>query len=460
MLFHSVDFLVFFAIVFPVHLLLRKTPYMNAWLLAASYVFYAWWNPSYLLLIAGTTIIDFYVVRHLETSSRKRYWLGVSLFSNLGALAFFKYVRFFTVNVNALLSLLGLPFELPVLAPVLPLGISFFTFQSLSYAIDVYRGAIPAERNLIRYATYVSFFPQMISGPICRAGSLLPQLRTAPDVSLSRFTSGASMFLIGLFKKVAIADWLGLYVDRVYGAPENFQSPALIMATVAFAWQIYFDFSGYTDMARGVARAMGFHLTQNFKAPYTASDLGEFWGRWNITVSTWFRDYVYIPLGGNREGRAKGIRNVLLTMVTSGVWHGASWSFILWGLVHGVGRVATRDLGFLSSLIGRMPRVVQRAGVFVFVTFAWIFFRSRSVGEACLIVFRIFTSGWTDPRFPVLLLIPIVFVWTYQLLENRETPAPRFWDRLPVRIGIASFMISYLALVSQPSAQTFIYFNF
>jgi len=232
------------------------------------------------------------------------------------------------------------------------------------------------------------------------------------------------------------------------------------MATFAFAWQIYFDFSGYTDMARGVARAMGFHLTRNFDAPYTASDLGEFWGRWNITVSSWFRDYVYIPLGGSRQGRVKSIRNILLTMVTSGVWHGASWSFVLWGLVHGVGRVAARELGFLSALIGRMPRFVQQLGVFLFVTFAWIFFRSRSVGDGCLIVLRIFTSGFADPRFPVLLLVPIGIVWIHQFLDGREAAAPRVWDRPPLRVGIAFLMIAYLALVSQPSAQSFIYFNF
>jgi len=460
MLFHSIDFLVFFAVVLPVHLLLRRTRFMNAWLLLSSYFFYAWWNPLYLLLIIGTTIVDFYVVRRMEQSPRKKAWLSLSLLSNLGALVFFKYIRFFTENLNAILELAGIPLSLPVLDPVLPLGISFFTFQSISYAIDVYRGDFPAEQNLIRYATYVSFFPQMISGPICRAGSLIPQLRSVPAVSIAHATSGASLFLCGLFKKVAIADWLGMYVDRVYAAPENFQSPALIMGTFAFAWQIYFDFSGYTDMARGIARVLGFHLTQNFNAPYTASDLGDFWGRWNITVSTWFRDYVYIPLGGNREGRLKSVRNILLTMVTSGVWHGASWSFVLWGIVHGVGRVATRELGFLSSLIGRMPRFVQQAGVFLFVTFAWIFFRARTVGDGCLIVLRILTSGFADPRFPVLLLVPIGVVWIYQLLENRETPAPRFWDRLPIRVGIAFFMIAYLALVSQPSAQSFIYFNF
>jgi len=460
MLFHSVDFLVFFAIVFPVHLLLRRTRFMNGWLLLSSYFFYAWWNPVYLLLIIGTTLVDFYVVRTMELSPRKKLWLCLSLLSNLGALAFFKYIRFFTQNLNGLLSFVGVHTALPVLDPVLPLGISFFTFQSISYAIDVYRGDFPAEQNLLRYATYVSFFPQMISGPICRAGSLIPQLRSAPPVSVSAFTSGASLFLTGLFKKVALADYLGMYVDRIYGAPENFQSPALIMATFSFAWQIYFDFSGYTDMARGVARAMGFHLTRNFNAPYTASDLGDFWGRWNITVSMWFRDYVYIPLGGSRQDRFKTVRNVFLTMITSGIWHGASWSFILWGAVHGIGRMATRELSFLNSAVSRMPLAVQRAGVFLFVTFAWIFFRARSVGDGCMIVLRMFSSGWADPRFPVILLIPIAVVWTYQIIDAMEGPARRFWDVAPVRIGLAVLMILYLALVSQSSAQTFIYFNF
>jgi D-alanyl-lipoteichoic acid acyltransferase DltB (MBOAT superfamily) len=460
MLFHSLDFLLFFAIVYPVHLLLRPTRFMNAWLLLASYVFYGWWNPSYLLLIVATTIVDFYVVRRMEGSPRKKLWLSLSLASNLGALAFFKYVAFFSRNLNELLSLLGVPAALPVFEPMLPLGISFFTFQSISYAVDVYRGVVPAERIFIRYAAYVSFFPQMISGPICRAGSLIPQLRSAPAVTVEDFSTGASLFLTGLFKKVALADYLAMYVDKVYGAPENFQSPALAMATFAFAWQIYFDFSGYTDMARGVARAMGFHLTPNFRAPYVASDLGDFWGRWNITVSTWFRDYVYIPLGGNRHGRAATSRNILLTMLISGVWHGASWSFVLWGALHGVGRIAARELGPLAALIRKTPRWGQRLGLFAFVTFAWIFFRARSVGDGCLIVLRLFTSGWADPRFPLLLLIPVGLVWLRQLLDEKEsTPrtAPAF---SPLRVAVAVFMVGYLVLVTPPSTQTFIYFNF
>src|SRR6185295_13365264 len=229
MFFHSLPFLVFCGVVFPVHLALRKTPLMNAWLLVTSYFFYAWWNPVYLLLIVATTIVDFYAVRQIETSPRRKLWLGLSLASNLGALAFFKYAGFFARNLNGLLAFAGVTRSVTVLDPMLPLGISFFTFQSISYAIDVYRGTVPAERNLIRYATYVSFFPQMISGPICRAGWLIPQLRSAPVVRTEDVTTGASLFLVGLFKKVAVADYLAMYVDKVYAAPEKFQAPALAL---------------------------------------------------------------------------------------------------------------------------------------------------------------------------------------------------------------------------------------
>jgi D-alanyl-lipoteichoic acid acyltransferase DltB (MBOAT superfamily) len=460
MFFHSMPFLVFFLVVFPVHFFLRKTRFMNGWLLISSYFFYAWYNPVFLLLIIATTLVDFYAVRKIESSPHRKRWLILSLSSNLGALAYFKYASFFTHNLDALRSALGIPGAVPILDPLLPLGISFFTFQSISYAIDVYRGTVPAERDLLRYAVYVSFFPQMISGPICRAAWLLPQLRSAPVIRMENVTSGASLFLAGLFKKVALADYLALYVDQIYRTPENAKAPALAMATFAFAWQIYFDFSGYTDMARGIARAMGFNLSQNFGAPYTASDLGEFWGRWNITISSWFRDYVYIPLGGNREGRSRTARNIFLTMLISGVWHGASWTFVLWGALHGIGRVATRELGPLAALIRRMPLWVQRAGVFCFVTFAWIFFRAASIGDGCLIVLRMFTSGWEDPRFPILMLIPIVVVWIWQLAQEKEQSGRRLLDLAPVRVAIAVFMIGYLIFVAQSDTQKFIYFNF
>jgi len=460
MLFHSLEFLSFFAVVYPIHLLLKSTRFMNAWLLAASYAFYAWWNPSYLILIGTTTLIDFAVARRIETGHRKGVWLALSVSINLAVLVFFKYAAFITGNVNGLLSILGLPSKVPVPTPSLPLGISFFTFQSISYVVDVYRGTILAERDLVRYATYVSLFPQMISGPICRAGSLLPQLRKVPLVTIKDFLQGASLFLVGLFKKAALADYLAMYVDRVYRAPEDYQAPALALATLAFAWQIYFDFSGYTDMARGVARAMGFRLTENFRAPYVASGLGDFWKRWNITVSSWFRDYVYIPLGGNRGGRVRTCRNVALTMLLSGLWHGASWSFVLWGALHALGRITESEFTPVLTLSSRLPALLRRGSCFLFVTFAWIFFRANTLGDAGLVVFRLFTSGWGDPRFPILMLVPIAVVWGYQYCEERGTlTSPRSLPS-PLRVGLAVFMIGYLVFVSQPTAQSFIYFQF
>jgi len=460
MLFHSPEFLAFFAVVYPLHLILKNTRFMNAWLLTASYAFYAWWNPSYLLLIAATTLVDFTAARRIERGSRKGAWLGLSVCSNLAVLGFFKYVAFLTSNLNSLLSLLHLQARMPVPAPFLPLGISFFTFQSISYVVDVYRESIPAEKSLVRYATYVSLFPQMISGPICRAGSLLPQLRSAPRVAPEDVLRGASLFLVGMFKKVALADYLAMYVDRVYRAPEEFQAPALALATFAFAWQIYFDFSGYTDMARGVARAMGFHLTENFNAPYVSTSLGEFWKRWNITVSSWFRDYVYIPLGGNRGGRMRTARNVAVTMLLSGLWHGASWSFVLWGALHALGRIAALEFAPAVRLGARLPAWARRLACFLFVTFDWIFFRAKDLGDGGLVVFRLLTSGWGDPRFPLLTLLPIAVVWGYQVCEDSEAlKTPKMLPSF-VRVGLAVFMVGYLVFVSQPAAQTFIYFQF
>ncbi|MCW3052252.1 MAG: Membrane-bound O-acyltransferase family protein, partial [Chthonomonadales bacterium] len=267
--------------------------------------------------------------------ANRRIWLLISLVNNLALLLFFKYARFVIENLNALLHTAGGSFHLPdpsALMPyhfpyVLPVGISFFTFQSMSYTIDFYLGRVERERNFLRFATFVCFFPQLMAGPIERAKQMLPQLRKAPEFRLQNLTDGLSLFLVGLFKKLALADYLARYVERVYDNPERFGAPALILATCAFAWQIFFDFSGYTDMARGVAKMMGFDLVLNFNNPYLATGLGDFWARWHISLSTWFRDYVYIPLGGSRRGKLCTYRNLLLTFLISGIWHGANWTF-------------------------------------------------------------------------------------------------------------------------------------
>jgi D-alanyl-lipoteichoic acid acyltransferase DltB (MBOAT superfamily) len=283
-------------------------------------------------------------------------------------------------------------------------------------------------------------------------------MREAAVVSRQDFADGLSLFIVGMFKKVALADYLALYVNKVYAAPERFQSPALILATFFFAWQIYFDFSGYTDMARGVARMMGFRLMLNFNNPYLAASLGEFWGRWHISLSTWFKDYVYIPLGGNRKGTFNTYRNMFLTMVISGLWHGAAWTFVIWGALHAIGRFFTREMERTSFYQDKVPKLAKQIFVFFFVTFAWIFFRAESIGDAWVIVTRIFTSGFANPNCPVLALILVMAVWLYQFAY--ESKVRRILELMPVRVGLVILMILYLIVFAPSSEQAFIYLQF
>jgi alginate O-acetyltransferase complex protein AlgI len=498
MLFHTWTFVLFFVIVYPVYLALKGTPLKIPWLLLASYVFYGWWNPLYLLLILWSTTIDYLAVVGMAASGgerprrsylfggrlnplypffvfyaalidglallrlvnrrSKRPWLALSIANNLGMLGFFKYGGFVTENLNALLAWLRVPYAIPPPGVLLPVGISFYVFQSMSYTIDYYRGDVDREPSFLRYATFVSLFPQLVAGPIERAKNLLPQLRQTPGISRQDVADGLSLFVVGLFKKVALADYLALYVDRVYEAPDRFQAPALLLATFAFAWQIYFDFSGYTDMARGVARMMGIRLMLNFNNPYLATGLGDFWRRWHISLSTWFKDYVYIPLGGNRRGEVRTYVNMCLTMLISGLWHGAMWTFVIWGALHALGRVLTRGLEGATVYRQRVPRFAKQVFTFSFVTFAWIFFRAESFSDARLIVGRIFRFGWVDPRCPLLLVALIVSVWVYQFIYEskiRWTLAPA-----PVRTGLVMLMLLYVAVVGGSGERAFIYFQF
>jgi D-alanyl-lipoteichoic acid acyltransferase DltB (MBOAT superfamily) len=482
MLFHTWVFFVFFLIVYPVYLVLRRSNWwMNVWLMLASYTFYGWWNPYYLLLLFGTSAIDYWMVLMMERSQKQRkLWLIISLVSNFGFLGYFKYSGFITDNVNWLLARSGSSWALPdpIFYPnailkslgagdswlftqvVLPIGISFHTFQSMSYTIDAYYGHIKTERSVIRFLTFVSFFPQLVAGPIERARNLLPQLQGRPKITRLDIYDGMSLFLVGFFKKVAMADYLGRYVDRIYATPAQYQAPALALATFAFGWQIYFDFSGYTDMARGIARLMGFHLMLNFNNPYVATGLGDFWSRWHISLSTWFKDYVYFPLGGNRRGKLSTYRNMFMTMVLSGIWHGAAWTFVIWGALHALGRVLTRELEGTRFYRERVPTFVKQLLVFAFVTFTWIFFRAENLQDAWLIVTRLFGTGWQDPRFPLWMLTLILAVWIYQWLYAHGDRLRGILATSPVRVGLAFSMIAYLLLAAQPSSRAFIYFQF
>jgi D-alanyl-lipoteichoic acid acyltransferase DltB (MBOAT superfamily) len=397
--------------------------------------------------------------------SSRRIWLLISVVNNLALLLFFKYARFMVENLNAVFAQLHVSVKLSdpaTLMPLgfeylLPVGISFFTFQSLSYTIDFYLGNVQRERNLLRFATFVCFFPQLMAGPIERARHLLPQFHQFPPVRLQNFTDGASLFLVGLFKKLALANYLSFYVERVYDNPKAFGAPALMLATFAFGWQIFFDFSGYTDMARGVARLMGFNLILNFNNPYLATGLGEFWSRWHMSLSTWFRDYVYIPLGGNKHGAFKTYRNLFLTFFISGIWHGAAWTFLIWGTLHALGIMITRELERSAFYRERVPRLAKQAGVFVFVCFAWIFFRAGSLDDAMLIVNRIFTAPWHDPQMPALMLALVAVVWLYQFCY--ESHFRQLLQTSMVRVGAAVFMVLYLCLCASGGG-AFIYFQF
>lgn len=337
MLFNSLQFLIFFPIVILLYYLL---PHSKRWifLLLASYYFYMSWNPAYIVLILISTLVDYFAAIKMseqDNINKRKIYLFFSLFANLGLLFIFKYFNFFNDSVRLLFQSLGVNYGVPSLSLLLPVGISFYTFQTLSYTIDVYRGVTKPERHFGIFAVYVSFFPQLVAGPIERSERLLPQFRVPVIPNENNFSSGMKLMVWGFFKKVVVADNVAIIVNQVYNNVNEYQGLPLIIATFLFAIQIYCDFSGYSDIAIGSARVMGIHLMKNFNTPYFSKSITEFWKRWHISLSTWFRDYVYIPLGGNRVSKPRHYLNLFLTFLISGLWHGANWTFVIWGALHG-----------------------------------------------------------------------------------------------------------------------------
>jgi D-alanyl-lipoteichoic acid acyltransferase DltB (MBOAT superfamily) len=458
MLFQSWIFLFFFLVFYSVYLAIKKTRFRNAWILICSYIFYGWWEPWFLILIAYSTLVDYAALAIMEKSRRRKIWLSLSIINNLALLVFFKYSGFITENVNLLFSLLGTSYKLPFPGIFLPVGLSFYIFKSIGYAIDCYRGEVEREVNIIRHGAFVSFFPILLAGPVERAKNLLGQLRESLKISGQDVADGFSLFIVGLFKKVALADCLALYVDTVYDTPGEYQSAALILATFAFGWQIYFDFSGYSDMARGIGRMMGFRIMLNFNSPYLADSFSDFWRRWHISLSSWFRDYVYIPLGGNRKGKFNTYRNIFVTMLLLGFWHGAAWTFIIWGGLHGFVQCMMRNLERSRFYEESVPKFIKQVFVFTFVTFAWIFFRAANWDDATLIATRIFTTGPANPNFPLFFVFLIFSVWLYQYVyESRFRWILRY---SAVRTGIVVLMILYLMVFASSSNEAFIYLQF
>jgi alginate O-acetyltransferase complex protein AlgI len=383
MTFHSLDFLAFFLVVTTIYWRLSHGA-QNWFLLGASYLFYGWVHPWFCLLLAGTTLVDWWVALQMVRGpkDRRKRWLVASLVSNLSVLGFFKYYDFFAVSVQQALGSIGLEASLPVLHVLLPVGISFYTFQSLSYTIDVYRGRLTATSSLRDVALFVAFFPQLVAGPIERAEALLPRVQHARRFNLVVARDALVLMAWGFFKKLVIADNVGVIANRVF----SMKDPGFEMlwaGVFAFGIQIYADFSAYTDIARGTARWLGFDLMKNFDHPYLAVSPSDFWRRWHISLSSWFRDYLYIPLGGSRHGLARTLGNVMVTFVISGLWHGAAWNFIWWGAFHGTLLVVERSWGALRGAArharrGHLPlwrALPQRAVMFVLVHVGWLLFR-------------------------------------------------------------------------------------
>lgn len=405
MLFNSLEFLVFFPVVVALYFALPQG-WRQIHLLVASYLFYMAWEPAYALLLLASTVVDWGVALGMERVGKpgRRALLGLSLAVNLGLLGSFKYYNLINSTFTALVARWGVDWPLPESNLLLPVGISFYTFQTLAYTIDVYRGKQAAERNFFLFALYVSYFPQLVAGPIERSGRLLPQLEVMHAFDPERVASGLRLMLWGFFKKVVVADRLAVVVQHVYDQPSEVGGAAFVLGTLCFGYQVYCDFSGYSDIAIGAARVMGIELMKNFDQPHLARSTAEFWSRWHISLITWFRDYVYIPLGGSRRGPARTALNVLIVFGISGLWHGADWSFLLWGLLSGLavlgGRVTAAHRSALAERIGlvRLPRlrvVLQIAGTILFTYGFFPLFRADDIQHAAAMYARL-PVGWGE----------------------------------------------------------------
>lgn len=486
MLFNSLEFLIFFPIVFALYYLL---PQKTRWflLLVASYIFYGSWKVEYLGLIMLSTVIDYfcgYRMSSIKEKGKRKPFLYLSLFSNLGLLFLFKYLGFFTESINLGLSLAGIENKIPVIQLLLPVGISFYTFQTLSYTVDIYHGKMNAEKHFGRFALFVSFFPQLVAGPIERASHLVPQFRKSIVFNWSDFVSGCRLMLWGMFKKVVIADRLAIVVNEIYNNPGDYSGFSLVLGTAFFAFQIYCDFSGYSDIAIGAARTLGFDLMTNFRTPYFSKSVREFWQRWHISLSTWFRDYVYIPLGGNRVVKWRWYYNLFITFLISGLWHGAAWTFVIWGALHGIYLIIAIwnpiKKGFRKAFALEKVSLWQKfydvSVVYVLVCFAWIFFRANSLEDAFTIIQGIFQFenyslnqlhpdffqiGLKPPVYRIDMLLSYTWFLFLPLVDYVFSNKLNF-DRIHVSLRLLIYILGILTILVAGvyNNATFIYFQF
>ncbi|MBN2561167.1 MAG: MBOAT family protein [Phycisphaerae bacterium] len=492
MIFSSWLFAFFFVAVFGLYWMLPNKRSRHTFLLVASYVFYMSWNPWLVSLILGSTVLDYCVGRGLDRARRPRrrkLLLACSVVGNLGVLAIFKYAGFFVLSLRELLGTCGIHTNLQTLSIILPVGISFYTFQTMSYTIDIYRRRVAPTRSFVDFGLFVAFFPQLVAGPIVKAKDFLPQLRTDKRFSWDRLESGTVLFMVGLTKKLLIADQLAGLVDPVFAEPTRYVTRDLWLAMFCYGGQIYCDFSGYTDMAIAAARVLGFDLRPNFANPYLATSLTDFWHRWHISLSTWLRDYLYIPLGGSRGGRLLTYRNLMITMLLGGLWHGASWTFVIWGAIHGVALIVCKRFGRgevprdgprTSATGGYVRTAMAWAATLLVVHVAWVFFRCQPVvngdtvepeptvvalQRATYFVTHLFVPAdvdqpiWLMNKPPMICLLGLVACmqiyneWVRRGRPRLVLPAP------VAGVGYAAWILA-LVILSPENTSPFIYFQF
>ncbi len=469
MLFNSIDFAIFLPIVFILYWFVtnKSLELPNALIVAASYVFYGWWDWRFLSLILFSSLVDYFVGLGLlkeENQTKRKFILWVSISINLGFLGFFKYYNFFLESFLTAFSFLGTEINFNSLNIILPVGISFYTFQTLSYSIDVYKRKLKPTKDIIAFLAFVSFFPQLVAGPIERAENLLPQFYVKHRFTYKLFSDGVKLMIVGFFMKLVVADRAAIYVSAVYNNVDNHAGLTFIAATVLFAFQIYGDFAGYSLIAIGTARLFGFDLMRNFNRPYFATSIGDFWKRWHISLSTWFRDYLYIPLGGNRVAYSRWLFNIFITFLISGLWHGANWTFIIWGALNGLYLII--EAVFIKS---NKKNIVNVIITFVLICFSWIFFRANNVSDAFYIIKsivsnpgKLYIPSGADVVTPVFAAIAISILIIAEIKKE-------YFNKLfslgqnkyaIVRWGFYSVIIFTILYMGVFDSSQFIYFQF
>ncbi len=477
MLFNSFAYVIFLPIVFILYWLLPNR-FRWAVILVSSCYFYMSWNPKYIVLIFLTTFISYLCgigLERAQTSKRKKWILASCLIACLGTLFFFKYFNFVSESVAAVLAKFAIPIHPVTLSVLLPVGISFYTFQTIAYVVDVYRGDVTAEHHFGKYAAFISFFPQLVAGPIERTKNLLPQIKEQHVFSYDMASAGMKQIAWGYFKKLVIADNMAIFVDRIYNNLGDYDGATLVFATVCFAFQIYGDFSGYSDIAIGTSKLFGIDLMTNFKSPYLSASIKEFWSRWHISLSTWFRDYVYIPLGGNRVGKFRHCFNLFITFMASGLWHGANWTFVIWGALHGIFQCIQTILFPKKKDSKGIVWILKVCGVFTLTCFAWIFFRANNVSDAGYVIANMF-NGITEPmtylracydavairRNEWIKLAIMLFILLGYDFISLKRDVIEYSRKLPfvVRWGLYYLLLVFILWLMPMESSEFIYFEF